>query len=124
MRGRSSYLAETIGSRWRGHVAIGAVRFGMARALVSGRQAGRRKTPAVKMSRLKNSAEEIKIMSIEKKSLINNMTATKKALIATTPTVSSKPSVGLSKVSFSKKLSKVSFSKKFSKTLSKRFSKK
>src|SRR5712692_5013858 len=86
MRGRSSYLAETIGSRWRGHVAIGAVRFGMARALVSGRQAGRRKTPAVKMSRLKNSAEEIKIMSIEKKSLINNMTATKKALIATTPT--------------------------------------
>src|SRR5260370_32298176 len=117
MRGRSSYLAETIGSRWRGHVAIGPGRFGMARALVSGRQAGRRKTPAVKMSRLKNSAEEIKIMSIEKKSLINNMTATKKALIATTPTspvVSSKPRVGLSKVAFSKKVSKVAFRKKFS----------
>src|SRR5258708_36720555 len=114
MRGRSSYLAETIESRWRGHVAIGAVRFGIARALVSGRQAGRRKTPAGKKSRLKKSAEEIKIMSIEKKTLINNMTATKKALIATTPThpaASSKPRGGLSKGSVRKKLSKGWFSK-------------
>jgi len=112
-----------MGNRWRERCVLGAAAFGMARALVSGRQAGRRQAPAVKISRLKNSSEEMKIMSIEKKSLINNMTATKKALIATTPAspVSSKPSVGLSKVG----LSKVGLSKKFSKVgLSKKFSKK
>ncbi len=71
-------------------------------------------------------------MSIEKKSLINNMTATKKALIATTPSnpvVAGKTSVGLSKgfskqgaAGFSKGLSK-GFSKGLSKGLSKGFSK-
>ncbi|MFY9843879.1 MAG: hypothetical protein ACLP0H_17630 [Terriglobales bacterium] len=55
-------------------------------------------------------------MSIEKKSLINNMTATKKALIATTPSssvASSKPTVGLSKFSKGKNMVGLSkFSKK------------
>ena len=67
-------------------------------------------------------------MSFEKRSLINNMTATKKAIIASSP---ASPSVGskvASKegVNFSKKLSKgagVNFSKKLSKEAGVNFSK-
>ena len=82
-------------------------------------------------------------MSVEKKSLINNMTATKKAIIASntnpSPVIASKhfskPGVSMNKpgVAVSKHLSKsgvslnkpgVAVSKHFSKTFSKTFSKK
>ncbi len=75
-------------------------------------------------------------MSIEKKSLINNMTATKKALIAnnktSSPVATSKTSVGLEQIRVKVKktgvgLSKFGLSKHLSKTgasLSKHFSKK
>src|SRR5208282_3747020 len=109
---RSLYLIEIIQSRVREPCDLGAVAFGMARAIRDGRQGGAKKSsrgqsiPDSKISGGKRT------MSVEKKSLINNMTATKKALIATTPSssvASSKPAVGLSK--FSKGKGEVGLSK-------------
>ncbi len=54
-------------------------------------------------------------MTIQKKSLISTLNTTKKAIVASTPSAASpvEPTVGLSRVAFSKKgLSRVAFSKK------------
>jgi hypothetical protein len=119
----SLYLAEINEARRRNFRSMDALEFGRPLALGNGGQGGaRRKIPAVKASSRvqaeKILPQEKRIMSIEKKSLINNMTATKKALIATTPSpivsnkIAEKSSVSASKVAASKvAASKVAASK-------------
>jgi len=123
-RAKPPYLIEIIEGDGRRAAGCFLGEFGIALALIKTEQQSFRQSKEIE---IKKSSQEIKIVSIEKKSLINNMTATKKALIATSsssPVASSKPSVGLSK-NFSKKGAELSktFSKKGAE-LSKTFSKK